>query len=78
MKKNICPVCNSKLKEERIIYTQVIDGKFYMVENVAAQVCPQCGQQYLSPDTVEGIRKLFESKKKPLKTREVPVYRVAN
>lgn len=74
MKKNICSVCGSKLKEEKITYSQAIGKKFYIVENVTAQVCPQCGEQYLSPATVDAIQELIESKKTPPKIREVPVY----
>lgn len=72
--KNICSVCEGKLKTEKITYTQEVNGKFFIVENVTAEVCSQCGEEYLSPETVEIIRKLIESKKKPLKTQEVPVY----
>ncbi len=72
--KNICSVCEGKLKTEKITYTQEIRGKFFIVENVTAQVCPYCGEQYLSPETVEVIRELIESKSKPVKTQEVPVY----
>ena len=74
MKKNICSVCGSILKEEKITYTQVIGKKFYIVENVTAQVCPQCNEQYLSPVTVDAIQELIKNKKTPPKIQEVPVY----
>lgn len=74
MKKNICSVCGSKLREEKITYTQKIGKKFFIVENVSAQVCPQCGEQYLAPETVDAIQNLIESKKTPPKIQEVPVY----
>ncbi len=74
MKKNICSVCGTVLKEEKITYSQAIGNKFYIVKNVTAQVCHQCGEEYLSPDTVDAIQELIEGKKTPPKIQEVPVY----
>lgn len=73
---NICSVCKAKLEERRITYTQELEGKVYVVSDVPALVCPQCGEQYLAPDTVDEIQKVIEQgekgKRKPVK--QIPVF----
>lgn len=76
MKINTCSVCKASLKEKNIIYTQELEGKVYMVSDVPALVCVQCGEQYLSPDTVDMIQKVIEQgekgKRRPIK--QIPVF----
>lgn len=57
---NKCSVCKSQLKEKKITYTQELEGKVYVVSDVPALVCSQCGEQYLSPDTVDEVQKVIE------------------
>jgi YgiT-type zinc finger domain-containing protein len=68
-----CSACGAVLKREKITYTQTIGDKFYIVKDVPAEVCPQCGEQYLSPDTVDAIQAVIE-RAKPSKTIRVPVF----
>ncbi|MFN0073708.1 MAG: type II toxin-antitoxin system MqsA family antitoxin [Chloroflexota bacterium] len=70
-----CSVCGAQLRREKVIYTQTIGDKVYLVTDVEAEVCPQCGEQYLSPDTVDKIQTLIESGH-AAETRQVPVYRL--
>jgi YgiT-type zinc finger domain-containing protein len=70
---NPCSVCGANLRRETITYTQTLGGKLSIVEDVPASVCPQCGEQYLDPDTVDAIQALVE--RGPVReTRHVPVY----
>ncbi len=59
-----------------ITFTQTIGDSVYIVTDVPAEVCVQCGEQYLSPDTVDAIQALIESGEVG-ETRPVPVYRLA-
>jgi YgiT-type zinc finger domain-containing protein len=72
---NNCSVCGAVLEDQKITYTQAIDGKVYIVEDVPALVCPQCGEIYLAPETVNAIQEQIEHGQ-ATGTREVPVYRV--
>ena len=74
--KETCSACGAPVKREKITYTQTIGDKFYIVKDVPAEVCLQCGEEYLSPDTVDAIQEVIE-KTKPAKTVEVPVYHLA-
>ncbi len=70
-----CSVCGGRLTRETITYTQTIDDQLYIVVGVEAEVCAQCGEQYLSPDTVDQIQHLIENGQ-AVETRQVPVYRL--
>lgn len=76
---NKCSVCKAKLKEKKITYTQELGGKVYVVSDVPALVCPQCGEQYLSPDTVDRIQEVIakgeQKKLKPI--QQIPVFHFA-
>lgn len=71
-----CSVCGAGLRRETITFTQTVGDSVYIVTNVPAEVCAQCGEQYLSPDTVDAIQALIRSGEIG-ETREVPVYRLA-
>lgn len=76
---NKCSVCRSSLIQKKITYTQELEGKVYVVSDVPALVCLQCGEQYLSPDTVDAIQKVIEKgeqgRTKPVK--QIPVFNFA-
>jgi YgiT-type zinc finger domain-containing protein len=70
-----CSVCGANLKNQVITCTQTIDGDVYIVEDVPALGCSQCGEIYLTPKTVDAIREQIEHGQ-ATGTRQVPVYRV--
>jgi YgiT-type zinc finger domain-containing protein len=60
--------------ETVVTYTLESGGKFYIIEHVRARVCPETGEQFFSPETVEHIHALIKGKKKPARVVETPVY----
>ncbi len=44
-----CSVCGARVRAESITYTQEVGGQVFIVKEVPAVVCPQCGEQYLAP-----------------------------
>ena len=72
-----CPVCRGSLEERLITYVQEYKGRVIIIENVPAQVCGQCGEKLLRPDTVEQIQKLVWESPAPTRKTEVPVYDLA-
>lgn len=74
--KNKCSVCKAKLEEKKITYTQELEGKVYVVSDVPALVCTQCGEQYLSPETVDRIQEVIEKgeQKKLKPVQQIPVF----
>jgi len=60
--------------ETKVTYTLELGGKFFIVENVPARVCRETGEQYFAPETVERIRTIIKSKKRPDRVIDTPVY----
>ena len=73
----LCSVCGARVRAESITYTQEVGGQVFIVREVPAVVCPQCGEQYLAPDTVDAIQELVEhgGLDKVFEITHVPVYR---
>ncbi|MCK4245070.1 MAG: type II toxin-antitoxin system MqsA family antitoxin [Candidatus Omnitrophica bacterium] len=71
-----CSVCHSKAVSKVITYTQWYKGKLIAVENVPAEVCPTCGEEYFSPDVANKVQKVIESHNIS-KMLEIPVYQLA-
>jgi YgiT-type zinc finger domain-containing protein len=71
-----CSVCGAQLEKARITYTQELDGVVHIVTAVPAEVCPQCGEQYLSPATVDALQELIEhgNSARETETVQVPVH----
>lgn len=72
---NTCTICGGQLQKREITYTQAIGKRIFIVSDVPALVCSQCGEEYLKPDTVDAIQKVIETGKNKSTTIQVPVYR---
>lgn len=74
-----CSVCQSNLIHKKITYTQELEGKVYVVSSVPALVCSQCGERYLSPETVDRIQEVVEKgeQKKLKPVQQIPVFQFA-
>ena len=68
---------NERLVEQKVTYTLVKDGKFYVIENVPARINLDTGEQYFSPQTVERLQQLIWGQRKPVRVLETPVYEFA-
>lgn len=60
-----CDICGSTRVRSLICYTIFYKGNPVVVENVPAEVCQQCGEQYFDPAIVEMLQKVVWSKRKP-------------
>ena len=72
-----CPRCN-KLTYPGLVRTNIWQGeeRLIIVEDIPAQICEQCGEQYYDPLTTETVRALVEdlNSATPKRVMEVPVY----
>jgi hypothetical protein len=66
-----------KLVDAKVTYTVEYDGQVYIVEHVPAKISQETGEQYFAPETVERIRVLIKSRRKPDKVIQTPVYEYA-
>lgn len=72
-----CSVCGAHVRAGTTTYTQEIEGRLAVVTDVPVQACPQCGEQYLTPEIVDRLQWLLthgaDDGRAP-RTIEVPVY----
>ena len=68
-----CLVCKGKLEERRVSRVQEYHGQWYLIENVPALVCRQCGEVYYTPDTHDLVLELVKAGKKPIRTETLSV-----
>ena len=72
---NKCSVCHSQTITKNITYTQWYQEELIAVENVPAEVCQNCGEEYFSPGVVDKIQKVIELHHSS-KTIKVPVFQL--
>ncbi len=72
-----CPFCGGELEERVVTHPQSYQGKVYILENVPAEVCSQCGEVLLCPEILEKVQQLVWSGVAPGRTTQVPVYDLA-
>jgi YgiT-type zinc finger domain-containing protein len=72
-----CPFCGGELEERVVTHPQSYQGKVYILENVPAEVCSQCGEMLLRPEVLEKMQQLVWSGVAPKRTTQVPIYDLA-
>ena len=71
-----CPRCN-RLTHAAVVRTNIWQGEsLIVVEDIPAQLCELCGEQYYDPLTSDALRLLVEDLKSaaPKRVMEVTVY----
>ncbi len=74
---NTCSICHSKVRAQKITYTQWYENHLIAVENVPAEVCSNCGEEYFSPDVADKVQKAIKLKKS-VKAMKIPVFELAS
>jgi len=69
-----CGICGGDLEDKTITHSQEWEGELVIFEDVPAKVCKECGEGYISAETSKEIFKALQSKSKPQKIKEVPVW----
>jgi YgiT-type zinc finger domain-containing protein len=54
-----CEFCNSETHLKKVRKQHWFQGKLYIVENVDAEVCDECGERYFHATTLDAIDKLI-------------------
>lgn len=71
-----CSVCHSETTHKNITYIQWYKKKLIAIENVPADVCPKCSEEYFLPETVDKIQKVIELHHSS-RTISVPVFELS-
>ncbi len=56
----ICDFCQGETKPRCVKKRHSYKGRLYVVENVMAEVCQQCGERYFHAKTLDEIDRLLE------------------
>jgi YgiT-type zinc finger domain-containing protein len=70
-----CDVCGKAEREHRLIQYHFPQGEqLVVVDNVPADVCPNCGEVSLSPETVQRLQETVWDRRGPSRLVETRVY----
>jgi YgiT-type zinc finger domain-containing protein len=58
----ICEFCGGQTIKKYIRKYRRLAGKLYIIENVEAEVCCECGERYFHAKTLDAIDRLLEGK----------------
>ncbi len=64
----LCEFCGGETKRKNVKRQHWLNKKLYIVENVNAEVCQECGERYFHAKTLDAIDE-FLSQKHPVKAR---------
>jgi YgiT-type zinc finger domain len=56
----ICDFCGGKTTKKKVRKQHWLHGKLYIIENVEAEVCRECGERYFHAKTLDAIDQLLE------------------
>ena len=54
-----CEFCDSQTIKKKVKKQHWFKGKLYIVENVEAEVCRECGERYFHAKTLDRIDKII-------------------
>jgi YgiT-type zinc finger domain-containing protein len=69
----ICDFCQGQTKARRVRKHHRHNGRLYVVENVPAEVCQECGERYFHATTLDAIDHLLDGDHPVKETLEVEV-----
>jgi YgiT-type zinc finger domain-containing protein len=69
----ICDFCQGETKPRRVTKHHRHKGRLYVIENVPAEVCQECGERYFHAQTLDAIDRLLDSDHPVKQTLQVEV-----
>lgn len=68
-----CDFCQGTTKTRRVKMHHMRKSRLYIVENVPAEICQECGERYYHATTLDAIDRLLDGKHKVKKRLQVEV-----
>lgn len=68
-----CLVCKGKLERKLISRVQEYQGQWYLIENLPALVCRQCGETYYTAEAHDRVLELVKAGVRPVRTEKLSV-----
>ena len=69
-----CPFCKGRIAVQRIEHVHRWRGNFYILKNVPAEVCTQCGEVFFAPKELGSMDDIVTRDREPQEHLSVPVY----
>ena len=57
----ICEFCDGQTVPKKVRRQHWLEGNLYIVENVDAEVCLECGERYFHATTLDAIDRLLKT-----------------
>lgn len=54
-----CEFCGGKTKPKRVKRQHWLNGRLYIIENMAAEVCSECGERYFHAKDLDAVDALL-------------------
>lgn len=51
----ICEFCNAETRKKKVKKQHWLHGELYIIENVEAEVCTECGERYFHATTLDEL-----------------------
>lgn len=68
-----CLYCRGRLAASKVKRMQEFEGRWYLIENVPALVCGQCGEKYYSMDANDMVLRLVSNPANPVRVEQVVI-----
>jgi YgiT-type zinc finger domain-containing protein len=68
-----CDFCRGRTKPRRVKKQHFHKGRLFVIENVAAEVCQECGERYFHATTLDAIDRLLDGDHAVKETLQVEV-----
>ena len=72
----ICDFCDGSTVHKKVNRRHWLNGKLYIVENVDAEVCSDCGERFFHATVLDQIDRLLSSEHTVKQRLEVEVVRL--
>ena len=69
----ICEFCGEQTVKKKVKKQHWLDGRLYVVENVEAEVCNECGERYYHAQTLDAIDRFLQSEHEVIDRMDVEV-----
>lgn len=69
----ICEFCKGRTAKRRVTKHHYLAGRLYVVQNVEAEVCAECGERYFHAKTLDAIDAMLKRKHRVRKRLQVEV-----
>ena len=68
-----CLYCKGKLEEKLVSRVQEFRGRWFLIENLPALVCTQCGERFFTPEAHSLVLKLVREGSEPVRVEAMDV-----